>query len=714
VSNLPEIDIPTPEELRDRFARGVAILIALATLVAASVGFLQNAASSHANAASIQASQLGVASLGALVGAQQDAQVDYETYSIAAEQRARAANGFLRGALAESGTAENASGMFQRDLQTLLADKTDGLTTIKLDGEDGPRNDPAFPARYFAKATRESVRLSAEQDAANEAAQAWGDQATVYTAILAMLAVTLYLFGLALTVSEQRIRRGFAAVGVAIVAVGTLWTVMVSLSPPRAADPAAAAAFADAHVDLLAAVDRDGYTRAVAEYDRAITLRPTFARAYKERASAIFFAGSPQHGGLPSLVDPASLVRSRADLAQARALGLSTSSVIGDAAFQTFLQGVQQGDKGVIEEAVKDARTAVDLAPAEPVLRFNLAVALFAAGRLDEADEAYRKAVVTLVYVDADRKERRGDPLIEEQVLAGALTDLEVVAAHRPDLADRVLQLKQYLVASVAQEEPTFPADTGATIATVGAVVLPAELEWTGKLTNWDTARDVLSLQWYYRGPEGLGWSVIPSVSGVVDVTRDNYNLRSYLASVSPPRCLPDGDYRAELYVNGRLIAAPEARGENGDLRAWAARDLTVSLCRPPDWTEAEVSYAGLFDGFESPDKKSGIALFRLGVPARGLEHAQASVAVMDFVVDAFKGLFEAPPVAEGEPQEAFFLGLSGARWRWYDYGAGRLRAAAGVDPTEGSVFLVLAYAPREAFDEPTMNLLLDSLARIP
>ncbi|MBA2254667.1 MAG: hypothetical protein H0W07_06105 [Chloroflexi bacterium] len=711
---MPEIDLPGPDELEDRFSRVVALLIAFATLVAASAGFLQNAAGNNGGSYSIRASQLGVESLGALVNAGQTAQVDFETYSLAAEQRARAANAFLRSAIADAGSAEGTNADFRQRLQTVLADRTDDLTSIKLDGEDGPRRDPAFPARFFAKATRASVQLDAEQDAANEAAQLWGDQVTVYTAILAMLAVSLYLFGLALTVDDRRIARGFTAVGVAIVAVGTAWTGLVASAPPRASDLGAAAAFAEAHVAALAAVDQAGFAAAVSGYDRAIAMRPTFARAYKERSEAILLAGTPRHGALIGITGTDALARSRADLEKARDLGLRTGVVMGNLGFASFLQGVQQGDRALIERAVGHTRAAIDLDATNPRWRFNLAVALLALDRTVESDEAYRVGLQHLLYVDVEKQTLRAEPVIEEFVTAAALSDLETLASRRPDLAPKVGGIKQFLVGAVARESAVDQPQSPASLGPVSVGVLPAEVEWTAELQAWDTSRDVLSAQWYYDDPQQRGWTVIPSISGVVDVTRDEYNLRSYLAASTPPSCLPDGSYRVELYVNGRLAGQAQATSSFGDLRAFAARDLTVALCRPPDWTEAEVSYAGLFNGYESPDKQSGVVLFRLGIPGRGRDEAELSVAVTDFVTEAFKDLFTNPPVAQGEPEEGYLLALAGTRWRTYDYGDGRLRTGAGVDPSDGSVFLVWVFGPYAWFDSPVPDQIVSSLSRYP
>src|SRR3712207_8034978 len=53
-----------------------------------------------------------------------------------------------------------------------------------------------FRSRYFSAATEDSLRLNALQDAANEEASRLDSRAASYTAILAMLAVSLYLFGL--------------------------------------------------------------------------------------------------------------------------------------------------------------------------------------------------------------------------------------------------------------------------------------------------------------------------------------------------------------------------------------------------------------------------------------------------------------------------------------------------------------------------------------
>jgi hypothetical protein len=380
--------------------------------------------------------------------------------------------------------------------------------------------------------------------------------------------------------------------------------------------------------------------------------------------------------------------------------------------FESFLQGIQQGDPALLQRSATETQQAIDLDPTNPRVRMNLAVTLIALDRSGEADEAYRAALENLIFVDVAKGTLRDEPFVEEAVLAGALSDLQTVESRRPELAQRIAGIKQYLVGSVARQAIGNAIDTGATVSQVKAIVLPAELEWQAELQGWDTKRDDLSVQWYYNDPQQLGWTVIPRVSGVADVTVNDYNLQSYLASTRPAGCLPDGDYRVELYVNGRLASRAQATSNFGDLKAFAARDLTVAICRPPDWTEAELSYAGLFNGVESPDKKSGVAIFRLGVPGRGKDEAQVSVYVMDFITKAFAGLFTSPPVARGEPEQGYLLGMSGARWRTYDYADGQLREGAGVDPTDGSVTLVWVFGPQSMFDSKIADVIIASLSR--
>ncbi len=703
----------------DRLSGIVAIIIAFTTLVAALAGFLQADTANQANDRRNEAEQLSLQALASSQSAQQAAQVELETFALWVEQRTRAGNALVASLYAESDSVRaNVLTLEQQRWETLAA-ATLSLSGIDPQSEFGPEQDPTFPTRYFAAATEESLRLNALQDAANEEASRLDGRAASYTAILAMLAVSLYLFGMTLAVVGRWQRLGFLGVGLSLLGAGLLWLVQTSALPAYETSDEAAAEYARGRVALITAYDSAGYDAALAHYDRAIELRPTFARAYADRSDALFLRDSPQRSGFVSIVPPEALERARADLEAAHALGLENASTFGSLGFYGFSQGLQEGDMALLSQGAEFTRRAIALDPGEPIYRYNLAVTLVAAGRLDEARSAYQDAVERTLYVD---EVLRQEPYAEERWLAGALTDLEMVRRYRPDLEDDIRGFKEQIVGRVTAQSLDAPPSSPTVFADLGLDIYPAELQWQVSVQDYDANRDTISAQWYHQDPTGLGWAVIPEVSQTEEpsIGPDGrlFQLSPYMSRVSPPACLPPGNYRVELFVNGRLVRFPDDEATKpADFSAYAsffARDMTVAFCRPPDWQRREDRLPGLIDGFQSPDGQYGVyaARFPLLGSVRELPDLAASVA--QTTIESFTDLFPAPPsyVEATGTQSDYFMGLSEPAWRWYDYGSGYVRVGAGLT-SDGAAVVGMVYGPYEWFDGQEPYHVLNSMIAV-
>lgn len=702
-------------EGRDRLAGPLAVIIAVATLLGAIVGFQQAATAGQADDSRLAATTLGLEAAASAQRGQQQAQVEYGTYLRAVEQQTQAANATVRWLYAGSDTADGRRHDLERARWQRLADATLATTEIQPDAEFGPLRDASFPRRFFARAAQESHRLNALQDAHNEQANLLDQRAAAYTAILAVIAVAVYLLGLTLAVREFVLRRLFMATGLLLMAGAVVWALITAAQPVAAVNEAAADAYATARVELDTAYDAAGYAAAVRLYDQAIELRPTFGRAYLERAGAVIAAATPQRTGLISLVPPEALRAGQADLQRALDLGAATASTYGRLAFYGFVEGVQENNRAALEESIAASRRAVELDSGEPVWQLNLAVALVALERFDEAAAAYTDGVAKVIYIDGDAARPRDEAWWEEERLAGALTDLEVVAKHRPDLAQRVSEFKESIVGRVAARRLESLPASAVTVSDLAIDVYPAKAQWQARLTGYDATTDVVSVQWYRSAPDADEWAVIPELSnsGAPFLGGDGrHGVQTfYLGAFNPPACLPLGSYRAELYVNGRLLGTAEVTPAFGELAPAAARDITLAFCRPADWQPIAEALPGLLQGWTNADELRGAYGMRLALRGSFLDADELTALIIDTAMTSFADLFPGTPTyleSEGTTDHDF-IGLERTAWRWYDYATGYVRVAGGLTE-DGAAVVAMVFGPYDWFDSAEPFTILDSM----
>ena len=704
----------------ERLAGIVAIVIAFATLVAALAGFLQADASNQASNTRSDAEQLALQALSSSQSAQQNAQVNVQTFERYIDERTQAGNALLASVYAGAANDTERQHELERESDRLntVAASTLKLTDIDPTGALGPDQDPTFPRRYLANATEESLRLNALEDASDEEASVMDQRAAAYTAILATLAVSLYLFGLTLAVSGRWLRIGFLSVGLVLLGFGAVWMAGTLLTPSYVSNDEAATEYAKGRIAALTAFDATGFKDAETHFDKAIQLRPTFARAYADRASVIFEGSTPQHTGYISIVPIDALQRARADLESARALGLTNAQTYGDLGFYTFSEGIQSNDLNLLNQSVTYTQQAIALDPGEPVYRYNLGVALVAAGRFDDAHNAYGDAVMRTLFVDDALTVPRGDPGTEEAILGGALTDLETVRKYRPDLDSQVQSVKEQIVGRVAAGTKDQPAQSSATFSDLQLDVFPAEVQWQGNLASYDPARDTISAQWYHQDAQGLGWAIIPEISTTYAPSQGAdgryFVLAPYLSLTTPPECLPSGQYKVEIYINGRRAAEGSVPSNFSDYQAFLGRDLTAAFCRPPDWVRRPDATPGLIDGFTSADGQTGAYLARYGIPGSLHSLTDLSAQMEDLTVKSFSSWFPAQPVydASSGTTSAYFEGLTDTAWRWYDYGTGLVEVGAGVT-SDGAVALGMVYGPYDWFNTTEPTQILNSMIHV-
>ncbi|MGH7425760.1 MAG: tetratricopeptide repeat protein, partial [Candidatus Methylomirabilales bacterium] len=364
-----------------------------------------------------------------------------------------------------------------------------------------------------------------------------------------------------------------------------------------------------------------------------------------------------------------------------------------------FLSGLQ-GRPELLDESLEFTREAIKLDPDNPNLRYNLGLALLAAGKKEEARRAYETGVLRTIFLDFRENIWRDNPDLEEAYVGGALTDLEILAAARKGMSKEVLETKELIVESVAAGE-LGPPRSNASVSRIDALVFPAQTQFSIEDKDFDPEGDLISVQWYQKAP-GFGWVVVPEASGVTELLQDSegqyFAQGQYLARSFPPRCLPEGEYRVELYVYGRLAGQGHTKSDFRTLQASLDRDLNIAACRPADWIRSAKAEPGLMNGYLSPDGSRGVYIVRTKFPSaykerelrEGLERPGELELVLRLFMEARTDLFPAPPafnrvIGDG----GYFLrsDLGPTRFEDYRYEGGRVAAGAGMEQ-DGNVFL--------------------------
>lgn len=341
----------------DRFKQLIGVLIALVTVLTAIVGLLQNDAGSRDDRANRQAQAYAFQAMGQRISGA--ARVGYDrgdAYRNWSELDTLAA-------AAEYGGDPNAARRYRAVAEQMTA-LSPLLEKTYFDLAAGQPN----VAKYEADTYLVTVTGLAERSAAWFAVkQAWDEKANTYVVHLTILAVALFLLGLATTISG-RARWVFVAAGLLITLIALVWVVIVFLAPvPQLPDTAI-----DAYARGVGLAYQDDSENARAAFDEALAQAPDYANALFERGSANYTLGDYQ-----------AAVR---DFEGARAAGRNDSSVDWNLAWLYYLQGD-------FDNSIQTNRRTLEQNPNLLEARFDLALALLVSGQIEAARAEYTQAL---------------------------------------------------------------------------------------------------------------------------------------------------------------------------------------------------------------------------------------------------------------------------------------------------------------------------------
>ncbi len=722
---------PTRNEPSSRFAAAIGVVLAGARLLGAVVGVFQGRASDAGDAAAGMARDQALQALTEHQASNQWSTSQVEQWTQVLEQRARAVGARQAAAYwsAHGDPGLAARETAEAEQRGVLAERVGTLTELRADHPDGPEADPDFPLRFFASQGEPTARRVALQDLANEANAHWGSVSAGHVAVLATIAIAAYLLGLSLVLDDRRSQRIFGVVGTGLLLVSGAWAVWNEMGAPRQPDArqrdAIAGAYARASVAAATARTPAEWRVAEGAYRAALELHPTLARARVGLAGAIFLAASPQIGSGFTSVSSIDAVRAAADeLATAREQGWENVGTLGDGGFYETLIALEEPGGDHASEAVRLTAAALDRAPDLPQVRYNHGAALLVAGRIDEARTAYQQGNAVALATDPD-----GDPVLSVsqrwRVAAGALTDLEIIGSAMGDdpvVGPAIDEMRTLLVSGLGDPITNTDPATQPVVSDLRVQSSASQLWWLARIEGLDGERDVVSVVWSYEDPVVPGRHVLDTHSGPVRLgsttdagsffvdgeAPDYWSGRSYLLGSTPNRCVPDGSYQVELYVNGRLAAEPAvAVVDQPELVAVSRRDMGLLFCRPAEWVAGEQE-DGARASFVSPDGSQGLTVLRAFRPGAVDEGAPAQT--LQVMAELMAGWPGAPQPIPGDPIPDYFMGLGEAHVQWYDTGSTRVKVLAGVD-TLGTVFAAAIHGSADWVDGPVPNGILGSFA---
>jgi len=346
----------------ERFKRLAAILIALVTVAGTIIAFLQSDAGARDDRANRDTKRYSMEAMGRKVSGDSRVNFDYNgAYQAWYELDLLAASATARG-------DEAAAKRYQT-----LRDETARLSPLLTPPYFKPDTGETDITRYETEVYVVEITLLTERfTAASGVKEAWDSKSNTYIVHLTLLAVALFLYGLAVTISGQLTRWIFMGVGSAIAIVALIWAGAVFTKPvPDLREKTGAI---EAYAEGVGLAYQDKHVEALAAFDKALGLAPDYANAFLARAES-----KQAQGDLAGAIN---------DFEQARANGDETANTAGELAWAYYLNGR-------FDDAVNMNRTALKATPDELWIQFDLALSLLAAGKTDEAKAEYQAGIDT-------------------------------------------------------------------------------------------------------------------------------------------------------------------------------------------------------------------------------------------------------------------------------------------------------------------------------
>jgi tetratricopeptide (TPR) repeat protein len=538
-----------------RFNAIVVTLISMVTVVSAITAFLQNDASSRSNTAIRSGQDFAVQQMEAALQVQQRENFDtfvYQQWSGESWERSLALQ-----------KTDNVTATQDADRLANLMQLTASFSPMTSPPYlDDPLNGSPDLARYYAEHEYEPTYLRERRDAATTEGNAWSSKASTYVTVLTLLAVSLFLFGLATTIGG-RVRNLFVGLGIVIAFSASGWMIVNALTTIPTRSDAAMQALARGQVAVSRAATLRGWGRmtdalpffqsGIEELNKAIEIEPAYAAALSERASAYIQAGEQR---VFDREDAAQFLQYAIDDYQAAIdHGDDSVNALWNLGWAYYLLGDQP-------QSLDWTNRAIDKAPEQIGLYLNRAVSQLALGQRAEAFNATQAAfdkAVQLKISSANYYFRAAIHDTTKQVRAFPNRDLEALLK---DFKEKYVALR-YRKGTPAQP-------TG---VKVSQVTFYKTLDANDVLSDPATAFEAQTEK-VYLGFEYTGWkpgSELEALVYYVDQEDDTLAVLEKLAlpqdgtgwiRIASPFInsggLTSGQYRVDVHVEGELVATGE------------------------------------------------------------------------------------------------------------------------------------------------------------
>ena len=337
-----------------RTKQAVAILIMVATVIGGIFGVLAERASDDHEATTRLVQVQSVRMLDERSRAAGRISAEQQAENTAAEQHANA------DAL---GRRDRGSIDLQVERRSALEAARGAEEASQLGPEHSVLRDTSAVAERFKQQQRRGYREAFEfANAYDQRKQKVTEKIDSLLAVIAVLAIGVFLMGLTLAVGSRPARKVLFGTGVVVTVIVTVWGIVVSSMALPSPSPQAIAAYLRgqevrraAFAEISGGAERDPKARAlmqqsVGDFNRAITLRPDYGAAYAGRAIANDVLGFTDPRGAHGST------QARDDYRKAYALGFEQPLMLNNLA-------VTELRLGDYDSAITAANGAVKLRP---------------------------------------------------------------------------------------------------------------------------------------------------------------------------------------------------------------------------------------------------------------------------------------------------------------------------------------------------------------